>query len=142
MPRASKTGQNGVQRRDPLAEDYAPSYPLKQKSGHKKRKSRSDVDEEQEQVIDTKASRKILQIGQELADEDDAQSKRQYESSVPNPAFTFESRFGGDVESDEDGAAYEEWEEEEGVVEEVLQIAALLHLIERTLIESILARRH
>jgi essential nuclear protein 1 len=119
MPRVPQAPQNGTQRHEPLAEEYAPSYPFKQKASHKKRKSRSDGDEEEEQIVDTKASRKILRIGQELADEDNAQRKKTLESGVLNPAFSFDNRFGGDVESEEEGATYEEWEDEDEVEEEV-----------------------
>lgn len=119
MPRVPRAPQNETQRHDPLVEEYAPSYPFKQKTFHKKRKSRSDGDEGEEQIVDTKASRKILRIGQELAEEDDAQSRKKHESGAPNPAFAFDSRFGGDVESEEEGATYEEWEDEDEVEEEV-----------------------
>jgi len=116
MPRIPRAPQDESQRHDPLAEEYAPTYPFKQKPSHKKRKSRSDANDDQEQenqVIETKASRKILRIGQELADEEDAQSKRQYRDAAPNPAFSFDTRFGGHIGSEEeDIAEYEEWEDE------------------------------
>ena len=130
MPRVPRAPQDESQRHDPLAEEYAPTYPFKQKPSHKKRKSRSDGDEDQEQenqVIDTKASRKILRIGQELVDEEDAQSKRQYHDTTPNPAFSFDTRFGGHIESEEEDIAdYEEWEDERDVEEVEVQMKYLL----------------
>jgi len=123
MPRVPRAPQAENQRHNPLAEEYAPSYPFKQKASHKKRKSRSDGDNEDDHVIDTKASRKILQIGQELADEDEAQQKRLSSGPAPNPAFAFDTRFGGEVESDDEGDAAdrdaEMWEDESGELVEI-----------------------
>jgi len=128
MPRVPRAPQNESQRHDPLAEEYAPTYPFKQKSSHNTRKSRSDGDEDQEQdnqVIETKASRKILRIGQELADEEDGQSRRNYDAPQPNPAFSFDARFGGDVESEEEIGEYEEWEDEKDAIEAEVQATSL-----------------
>jgi essential nuclear protein 1 len=63
--------------------------------------------------VDSKASRKILKIGQELADEDEAENQ----ASKPNSAFDFESRF---PDGDEEQDSYEEaeaWGDEEEEVE-------------------------
>lgn len=116
MPRVPRAPQTEGQRHNPLAEEYAQSYPFKQKVSHKKRKSRSDGDNEDDHVIGTKAARKILRIGQELVDEDEAQQKTLSSGAVPNPAFAFDSRFVGEVESDDaintaDGDA-DVWEDE------------------------------
>jgi len=105
------------QRHNPLSEEYAPTAPLRQKA---QKKRRSAKEGEEENYVDTKASRRILQIGQELVDED--ASERQ--AGQPNPAFDFTSRFGADDESD-DGKAFEDddeaWgDEEEQVVEELV----------------------
>ena len=71
--------------------------------------------------MDSRSSRKILKIGQDLVDEDQQEST----ASEPNPAFTFESRFGaesgseeGDERQDDDEEAW--GDEEYGVVEEVV----------------------
>jgi essential nuclear protein 1 len=122
MPRVPRAPQAEGQRHNPLAEEYAPSYQFKQKASHKKRKSRSDGDNEDDHVIGTKAARKILRIGQELADEDEAQQKRLTSGAAANPAFAFDTRFSGDVEPDDEGDAAdgnaETWEDEsEGLVE-------------------------
>jgi len=115
MPRVPRAPQTESQRHNPLAEEYAPSYPFKQKASHKKRKSRSDGDNEDDHVIGTKAARKILRIGQELADEDEAQQKKLSSGAATNPAFAFDTRFGGEVESDDGDTAdvdAEVWEDE------------------------------
>ena len=123
MPRVPRAPQAESQRHNPLAEEYAPSYPVKQKVSHKKRKSRSDGDSDDDNVIDTKAARKILRIGQELADEDETQQKRLSSGAVANPAFSFDTRFVGEVESDEDGDVAngnaEAWEDENEELVEV-----------------------
>lgn len=118
MPRVPRAPQSDNRRHNPLAEEYSPSNPFKQKSGHKERKSRSDGNEERDQIIDTKASRTILRIGKELTEEDEAQSKRIFDGVTQNSAFSFDNRFGGDVESDDEGERYEEWEDEDGEVDE------------------------
>ena len=100
-----------VRRHNPLEHDLTAVGPLKSKSG--KRKSRHQDDEEK--FVDSKASRKILRIGQELADEDEAENQVQ----KPNPAFDFESRFE-DEDEDEEHGPYEDaeaWGDEEEEVE-------------------------
>lgn len=100
MPKATGSDKRQDRRHNPLSEEYVPSQSIKQKAP-KKRKARGE--ENEDHFVDSKASRKILSLGQELADEDDAEA----ESNRPqgaNPAFAFESRFPQDVESDdEDG---------------------------------------
>lgn len=95
-------------RHNPLEEDLTASGPLKTKSG--KRKSRHQ--DEGEQFVDSKASRKILRIGQDLVDEDTEENQVQ----KPNTAFDFESRFDEQDEEDafEDAEA---WGDEEEVEE-------------------------
>jgi essential nuclear protein 1 len=109
MPKATTPDARHGRRHNPLEDDLtATGGVLKNKAG--KRKSRG---EDEEAFVDSKASRKILRMGQELADEDEEQNK----AAAPNPAFDFESRF--DTEDDEQpDVEYEEWDEE-GEVEEV-----------------------
>lgn len=110
MPKATTPVSASRQRRhNPLEDDLtATGGVLKNKAG--KRKSRT---EDEEAFADSKASRKILRMGQELADEDAEHNQ----AAAPNPAFDFESRF--DIEDDEQpDVEYEEWDEE-GEVEEV-----------------------
>ena len=114
MPKAMSPKEVARQgrRHNPLEDDLTASGPLKTKSG--KRKSRNE--DEGENFVDSKSSRRILKIGQELADEVEAENK----SAKPNAAFNFDSRFEDEEDEplyeDEDG---EEWGDEDEVVEEV-----------------------
>ena len=109
MPQATTSVSDRQGRRhNPLEHDITAAGPLKAKSG--KRKSRHQDDEEK--FVDSKASRKILRIGQELADEDEAET----EVHKPNPAFDFESRFE-DEEVQEPYEDAEAWGDEEEEVE-------------------------
>jgi len=106
-PVAARQGR----RHNPLEDDLTATGPLKSKPG--KRKARHD-DDEGDKFVDSKASRRILRIGQELAEED--QEENQVHKT--NTAFDFESRF----ESEEEEELYEdaeEWGDEDEVVEEV-----------------------
>lgn len=114
--------RSGGAERRPLADEILSQGHLRTKSG--KRKSRSDEDDEH-QYLDAKTSKKILQIGQELADEDAADSRATAtaKGSNINPAFDFASRFGMDEGSDEeDNAKFgeEEWGDEEEEVEHLV----------------------
>lgn len=116
MPKATTpvAAARQARRHNPLEDDLVATGPLREKSG--KRKSRHEIQEE-EKFVDSKASRKILKIGQELADEDQAEGKPDQQTS----AFNFESRFGGG-EDEEDEGTYENedaWGDDDEVVEEV-----------------------
>lgn len=112
MPKAMtpKEFARGGRRHNPLEEDLTASGPLKTKSG--KRKSRNE--DEGEKFVDSKSSRRILQIGQELAEEDEAENQ----AAKPNAAFNFDSRFEEEEDEaefgDEDG---EEWGDDDEVPE-------------------------
>ena len=86
----SKTSQH----HNTLEDDLVATGPLRTKS--KKRKIRREDDTQG--YVDSRSSRKILRIGQELVEEEE-QNQR-----IPpsNPAFTFDSRFGSKNEEDED----------------------------------------
>ena len=75
---------------------------------------------EDQGYVDSRSSRKILKIGQDLVDEEHQESL----ASAPNPAFAFESRFGAGSDSDDDAARNSEEEawvdEADDVVEEVV----------------------
>lgn len=124
MPKASRPNSAARERRhNPLSEEYAPTE-LKQKAG-KKRKS-EDGEKKQEGFVDSKASKNILRLGQDLAAEDEAEREAS-RPAQPNPAFAFESRFPVEAEDDEEqgGAEVGEYDDEEAwgsddeVVEEV-----------------------
>lgn len=114
MPKAARDGQ----RHNPLAEEYAPSNPYKQKAG----KNRRSRDENAGDVgfVDSKSSKKILKIGRELQEEDEDENKVQ-RPPVDNAAFDF-TRLGEDdgvetAQYDDEEAWGEEEEEEEIVVD-------------------------
>ena len=100
VPGASRKSEERP-RHNPLAEEYAPSGPVKQKAAKRRKVSQEDGGP----TIDAKASRKILKIGQDLVEEVDQEDT----ASRPNPAFAVNSRV------DEDGGEerYEEAEDEE-----------------------------
>lgn len=109
MPKAARSNSTARQERrhNPLSEEYSPTTPLKQKAG-KKRKSTSEANG-QDGYVDSKSSRRILDLGQDLVDEDEAerQAKR---PAVANPAFSLRA----DEDEDEDGGAeVGEYDEEE-----------------------------
>ncbi|KAL8720171.1 MAG: hypothetical protein Q9225_002937 [Loekoesia sp. 1 TL-2023] len=118
MARPSRSGSvssRKTYRHNPLSEDISATGPLREKS--KKRKTKPEGDDEK--YVDSKSSRKILKIGQDLADEVNGEVRVQ----PPNPAFAFESRFGDEaepeqpVQDDEDEDAW--GDEDEEVAEEV-----------------------
>lgn len=118
MPKTPKSPiERDVRRHNPLTEDYAPTQ-YKQKAPKRRRLSRNEDDEEK--FVDSKASQRILRIGQELADEDEV-SRRQLKEDTVGKAFTFESRFD-DEQDDIEGEDYgddEAWGDDEEVVEEI-----------------------
>ena len=99
-------------RHAPLEQDLTATAPLRARS--KKRKARPEA--EDQGYVDSRSSRKILKIGQDLVDEEHQENL----ASAPNPAFTFESRFGAESDSEE-GAA--ENSEEEAWVDEADDVA-------------------
>ena len=112
MPKATTptSAARQARRHNPLEDDLTATGPLKSKSS--KRKSRHE--DEEDRFVDSKASRKILRIGQELADEQDEGNQ----ITKPNSAFDFESRF--EVEEEEEAFEdAEEWGDEDEVVEEI-----------------------
>lgn len=113
---APTSRSRSARRHAPLEEDLTATGPLRQRS--KKRKARPEDDGSG--YVDSRASRKILKIGQDLADEE----QREIAAVAPNPAFTFESRFGkaSEPEEEDDGRYDDEaWgDEEDDIVEEVV----------------------
>jgi essential nuclear protein 1 len=101
-----------ARRHNPLEDDLTATGPLRTKPS--KRKSKHE-DQDEEKFVDSKASRKILKIGQELAEED----QEDVQVTQPNTAFNFESRFGDDDNADDQYDNEEAWGEEEEEVEEI-----------------------
>jgi essential nuclear protein 1 len=116
MPKGTTPVAAGRQERrhNPLEDDLTATGILKQKSG--KRKSRHE--DEEEKFVDSKASRKILRIAQELADDDENEQNIQQGEKI-NAAFDLSSRFetsDGEEQYLDDGEVC--WDEDE-VVEEI-----------------------
>jgi essential nuclear protein 1 len=117
------TAAKGARRHAPLEDDLVATGHLSTKAP--KRKAGKGDEDSEDKFVDAKASRKILKIGQELADEEEerAQASR-ITTSTTNAAFNFESRFDDD-EPDLRGETYDDDGEEawgdadEEVVEEV-----------------------
>lgn len=120
MPKAmtpKELARNG-RRHNPLEADLTASGGnLKTKSG----KKRSRNEDEGEKFVDSKSSRRILKIGQELADEDEAENQ----AAKPNAAFNFDSRFENDEEEDEPEFGDEDGEEwgDDDEVPELVELA-------------------
>lgn len=98
-----------------LADEIESTGLLSAKS--KKRKAKCEGDETR--YVDSRSSRKILKIGQDLADEELEDTG----TAKPNTTFTFDSRFATEVESDDDAPEGDDdaWgDEEDQVVEEVV----------------------
>jgi essential nuclear protein 1 len=107
MPKAA---ERQGRRHNPLEHDITAIGPLRTKPG--KRKSQS---QDEENFVDSKASRKILRIGQELADEEEEANR--VLNPQPNIAFNFESRFEDEEEQDPYDEDAEAWGDEEEIVE-------------------------
>lgn len=93
IPGATRNGEK--QRHNPLSEDYSPTVPLKQKAGKKRKATQQDEDDT---TVDSKASRQILRIGQDLIEEVEHEEAK----TRPNPAFAFDSRGLEEVDEEED----------------------------------------
>lgn len=98
--------------RGSLSEAYLPTHTIKRKSGKRKKPSDGDDHPDGNHFVDATASRKILRIGRELVEEDQAESKGA-PVAVSNPAFAFDSRTplseSESLGEDEQGA--ESWDE-------------------------------
>nr|POF14092.1 uncharacterized protein c13g1.09 [Quercus suber] len=128
MPKTARSGSIARQERrhNPLGEEYNPTSPLKQKVGKKRKQSQSDG-LDQNGFVDSKASRRILDLGQDLVAEDAAERKQEA-PDLSNTAFTYESRFPDEgVDEEEDGGAelgeYDDAEDAWGSDEDVEEVA-------------------
>lgn len=120
MPKAPANSSVARARHNPLAEEYSPSQPLKQRAVKKRKTTQADEDN----VVGSKASRRILKIGQDLVEEDLAEQKK----LQPNSAFDFQARLEEPVEDDEEEEVYENdddaWGSEDEIVEEIVRHTA------------------
>lgn len=112
-PTSSRGGQG--RRHNPLEDDLTATGILKTAKSAKRKSRHQD---EGDQFVDSKSSRKILRMGQELADEDQATNGGAVKA---NTAFDFESRLEGEDREGEEEEVVEEYEEwdEEGDVETI-----------------------
>jgi essential nuclear protein 1 len=118
MPKSPKVPASKDMRHDPLEREYSWSEAIRQKAP-KKRKHRQDNDTATEQVVDTRSAQKILQIGQDLADEDEQERQSKYVSGT-NEGFHLDSRLQLDDEEEElDGQDEDTWEDDEEQAMEV-----------------------
>ena len=92
MPKATTpTANRGSRRHNPLEDDLLATGILRNKPS--KKGSKNDNDEDQDAFVDSKASKNILRIGRELAEEDNAERA----GAVAPPTidnFGYDSRFG------------------------------------------------
>lgn len=124
MPKATSSRAAAAGRRhNPLADDISSAGHLRTQSSKKSNRRSSEDNEDGEngqRFVDAKMSRKILQIGQELADEDAAEQKLARGSEPkPNTAFEFDTRYEDEPLSDDEKFENDEWVDEE--VEEVVR---------------------
>lgn len=116
--RSKRSVSRNNQHSQSLADEIVSSGLVNPKS--KKRKARHETEDEEARYVDSRLSRKILRIGQDLADEE----LENTETARPTSAFTFDSRFTADIVSDDDDALEMEddaWgDEEDEIVEEVV----------------------
>ncbi|KIW85143.1 hypothetical protein Z517_00532 [Fonsecaea pedrosoi CBS 271.37] len=95
-----------ARRHAPLEDDITASGGrLRTKSITGKRKSRSDENAQGDGYIDSRSSRKILAIAQDLVEEDAAEGRatRARFTSPTNGAFSFDSRFAVDDQDENEG---------------------------------------
>ncbi|KAK4894489.1 snoRNA-binding rRNA-processing protein [Elasticomyces elasticus] len=126
MPKTARS--NSVARQDrrhnPLSEEYAPTS-LKQKSSKKRKQSQTDPTTQEGGYVDSKASRRILDLGQDLTAEDDAERLSKRPAPLPNSVFDGGFAAPRDVVSDDEGGVgiggYDE-EEAWGSEEEVEEV--------------------
>ncbi|KAI9671318.1 MAG: snoRNA-binding rRNA-processing protein [Alyxoria varia] len=106
MPKAPASPKDrAVPRHNPLSEEYAPTQPFKEKC--RKKRKLSPAEKATNDYVDTKASHRILRIGQDLVEEAEHETK----ALEPNPAFALESRHP--AEEDESKTAGQEFDDED-----------------------------
>lgn len=125
MPKTPKSSAvREKQRHNPLSEDYVPSETFLDQAQPAKRQKRSKKGGNEDDgpgFVDSKSSKKILEIGRELAEEAENENQVQRPPTA-NPAFDFEARLGEDDGFDEPTTQQDDdeaWGDEEEEVEEV-----------------------
>lgn len=102
-------------RHNPLSEDIRAAGPLRIQA---RKQQISPEEDEKQNYIDSKASRRILQLGADLTTEE----REERDVEAPNAAFGFESRFTEETGSDDDEQLYNDdaWGDEDEVVEQLV----------------------
>ncbi|KAF2643862.1 Bystin-domain-containing protein [Massarina eburnea CBS 473.64] len=124
MPKTPKSSAvRDKQRHNPLSEDYVPSDSFLDQAQPAKRQKRSKKNGEEDGpgYVDSKSSKKILDIGRELAEEAESENQARRPPTA-NPAFDFEARLGENGGEEDPTAQYDDdevWGDEEEEVEEV-----------------------
>ena len=121
MPKATTpTSIRQERRHNPLEDDYLATGPLRNKAPKRKSKGGAEDDEagQGENYVDSKASRKILSLGRELAEENDVAPPR---PPTESNAFAYDLRFGVEEEDEDAEGGFEDevWGDDDEVVEEV-----------------------
>ncbi|KAK0672288.1 Bystin-domain-containing protein [Cercophora samala] len=117
MPKAPSS-LPGKKRHNPLHDDLVSTGVVKNKDGKPSKRAKKDQSEEQK-FVDSRASRKILDLSRELLDED-AQQGQQEENGGERGAFNFDpSNFESRDQDEELYGEDDTWGDEEEEVEEV-----------------------
>lgn len=112
MPKAP-----AARRARPLEDEYLAAGILRNKAP--KRKSKGDDDDGRDNFVDAKASRNILKLGRELAEEGEA---AQPKASRQVDAFGFDGSRLEDAEDDDAFGDDDAWGDDDELVEEELEI--------------------
>lgn len=118
---SNRSNSRKARRHNPLSDDLTSAGPSRAKSNKRKAKA----GDEEDRYVDSRSSRNILRIGQDLIDEE----QEEIDSRIPNPLFAFESRLGTESEQDEDSEDNDEeaWGDEDGeIINEVVNIKPML----------------
>ena len=108
-------------RHNPLSDDITSTGQLRTKSNKRK----ATAGDGEDRYVDSRSSRKILRIGQDLVDEE----QEEVDGRAPNSAFASESRLGGESVQYEDsqGEDEEAWGDEDNeIIDEVVCIQPTL----------------
>ena len=110
MPKAT-TASSHKRRHNPLEDDILATGILKNREGRPSKRANKKVAEE-ENYVDSKASKKILAMSRELMDEEEQQLKNKH-AAVASTAFDFDpSRMDHDEDDQEEFVNNEEWGDE------------------------------
>ena len=122
MPKATTPrAERQAKRHNPLEDDLLATGLLRNKPGKKRSKTDNEDDPTADSFVDSKASKNILRIGRELAEEERTETA----PFVPEPtvdSFGYNSRFADENFGEDENKAYDDdeaWGEDDEVVEEI-----------------------